>query len=1556
MCLIDFVCILTIFYKYLSRQIYHTMKKLLLAAMLMLSVYGFSQPITVSTTSHSVPQLVNNVLINSPCVSASNITWRTGSNYGSLQGLGYFQNTNPNFPMDSGVVLSTGNAISAQGPNNSMLGEGAAAWPGDADLENTLAQAGITMVSTNATVLEFDFMPISSHFNFDFVFASEEYGNFQCQFSDAFAFLLTNMSTGVTTNLAVVPNTTTPISVVTIRDFLYNSSCPSVNSQYFGSFNGGSAAAGSATNFNGQTVLLNASSVLTPNTPYHIKLVIADRSDAQSDSAIFISSDSFNIGQDVLGLDMTVASNTAVCYGDTFNLSTGLDPAQYTFVWTKNGVTISGATGPSINVTQPGTYGVTYTNTVNICQPVTDDIKIEYYPQIVTPAPKTLYKCNTGAASYTFDLSQNTPVVSAGATPVPQVSYFASISDANNNINPLPLNYSSPGGQTVYVKIKNPNTSCFVVKPFQLLLAVPPVATQLADLNLCARSQVQHNAGVSIPTLTVLALNGQPAAINIVSFYTSQADADTRTNPIIANSYTVTNGVRIYIRVENVSDHSCYSTSNFQIFVNDLPLVDTMEDLIVCDNYVLPPLTNGNYFTGLNGTGTPLFAGDVITQTQTVYIFNQPSGPPSCSAGSSFKVTIIKPEELSPTGGTYCGSYALPTLEYGDYHTAPGGGGSIIPVGTALTSSQVVYVYFITPNPPFCVIDTDFNLTIIPVPEVGSFADVFDCVSYTLPPLSTGNYFTQPLGQGSQIAPGTVITSSQTVYVHAEGTGSQVCGDDAHFNVIIGFPTPADINQCDPYALPQLPIGRYYTGPNGSGTEIPAGTLISTPTTVYIFIPNNNNPNCVLNLHYQVNISQPPVDTLSDVTTCNSYILPALVHGNYYTQPGGTGTMLNAGDAITTDQTVYIYAQTGANCSNQSSFAVTISPLPAIDSRSDIDICNSYVLTALNFGNYYTGPGGTGTMLPAGTVITQTQTIYIYAVTNSPTPCSIENSFDINIFSIEADAPADVTRCDSYTLPPLTIGNYYTQPGGAASGEGNLMHAGDVITTSTTLYIYTESGERINCTDENVFHITITPSPVVPPVTNKTACNSYTLPALTVGNYYTATGGTGTQLHAGDVLTSSQTVYVYAQTNTTPNCTDEKSFTVTIFNVDELADVTTCESYVLPALTAGKYYTGPGGTGTLLNAGSSVTVSKTIYVYGTSPFAPSCTDESSFEVTIIDTPVAHTVPVAMTTVCDEDGTNDGITSFDLTQLNATVLGNQSGPEFSITYYESMADATTGTNPVTSSSMVTVFVKVSNSLAPHCFDVKPITIRVNMLPVPTPVDGIMCFNTHTNTLISPYTITSGLSASSHTFQWIDEAGTVVGTGANYVAVTPGIYTLTATKTATGCVSEPVSVQVSPSEPALVSYSITEDFADSQSVTVIADGTGDYEYQLDYGVFQDSPVFENVSSGIHIITVNDKNHCGISTTNALVVNYPHYFTPNGDGINDTWNIKDLRQQVNAKITVFDRYGKIVSIIRPSDRGWDGTLQGAALPSTDYWFVVDYDEDGVTKEFKAHFAMKR
>uniref|UniRef100_UPI0037510271 T9SS type B sorting domain-containing protein n=1 Tax=Flavobacterium sp. TaxID=239 RepID=UPI0037510271 len=84
--------------------------------------------------------------------------------------------------------------------------------------------------------------------------------------------------------------------------------------------------------------------------------------------------------------------------------------------------------------------------------------------------------------------------------------------------------------------------------------------------------------------------------------------------------------------------------------------------------------------------------------------------------------------------------------------------------------------------------------------------------------------------------------------------------------------------------------------------------------------------------------------------------------------------------------------------------------------------------------------------------------------------------------------------------------------------------------------------------------------------------------------------------------------------------------------------------------------------------------------------------------------------------------------------------------------------------------------------------------------------------------------------------------------------------------------------------------------------------------------------------------------------------HYFTPNGDGYHDSWNIVGLANQPNAKIYIFDRFGKLIKQISSNGDGWDGTFNGQQLPATDYWFSVNYLEQTIEKQFKAHFSLKR
>ena len=87
----------------------------------------------------------------------------------------------------------------------------------------------------------------------------------------------------------------------------------------------------------------------------------------------------------------------------------------------------------------------------------------------------------------------------------------------------------------------------------------------------------------------------------------------------------------------------------------------------------------------------------------------------------------------------------------------------------------------------------------------------------------------------------------------------------------------------------------------------------------------------------------------------------------------------------------------------------------------------------------------------------------------------------------------------------------------------------------------------------------------------------------------------------------------------------------------------------------------------------------------------------------------------------------------------------------------------------------------------------------------------------------------------------------------------------------------------------------------------------------------------------------------------ITYNNYFTPNQDGYNDTWNIY-LPVSYEGVIYIYDRYGKLLKQISPYGEGWDGTYNGNLLPSTDYWFKVEYVENNQKKEFKSHFSLKR
>ena len=142
-----------------------------------------------------------------------------------------------------------------------------------------------------------------------------------------------------------------------------------------------------------------------------------------------------------------------------------------------------------------------------------------------------------------------------------------------------------------------------------------------------------------------------------------------------------------------------------------------------------------------------------------------------------------------------------------------------------------------------------------------------------------------------------------------------------------------------------------------------------------------------------------------------------------------------------------------------------------------------------------------------------------------------------------------------------------------------------------------------------------------------------------------------------------------------------------------------------------------------------------------------------------------------------------------------------------------------------------------------------------------------------------------------------------------------------------------------------------------------GSGDYEFALEHPrdsrYYQDDPKFVDLMGGIYSLLVRDKNGCGETSIEVVLIDYPRFLTPNNDGYNDTWQLLGVE---SAKFTVspieiYDRYGKLITVINATDIGWDGTYNGSALPSGGFWFALHLtDQLGKTTLHRGNFSLVR
>lgn len=529
--------------------------------------------------SNTALQLIENILLQSSCASVSNVTVSGGNFSTGELSYGAFDANGSTFPFQSGIILSTGKINNAPGPNTSLLEDGGnMGWDGDADLQNAL---GISN-SFNATILEFDFIPLGNQISFDYMLSSEQYltnpSSNQCNFTDGFAFLLKEVGSTTYQNLAVIPGTSIPVKINTVRGS--GTICPPANEQYFDAFNG----TAHPTNFNGQTKTLTAQANVTPGTQYHIKLVIADEGNFRYDSAIFLKGGSFNFGVN-LGQDRLFTTENPVCQNEATISNPLILDASYTgatYQWKFNNTNIIGATNATLEIPsalvptlQDGIYSVEVT--IGATCTIPSSIELEFAPAL-NVIKNEFILCdndNTLNGKTAFDLNAMKNEIFSNLPNNYQIDFF----ETPTNTTPLPLSYTNTNAysQPIYARITNIQ-GCYT--DFQINLTVNVFDEVVTDetIGLCNGNSIILDAG---------------AGFNSYSWNTNPTQNSQTITVSAPGTYTVT--------LEN--SNGCFKDKTFTVVgsqvatINDIAIVDFISN----NSATVITSGNGNYEFSLNG-------------------------------------------------------------------------------------------------------------------------------------------------------------------------------------------------------------------------------------------------------------------------------------------------------------------------------------------------------------------------------------------------------------------------------------------------------------------------------------------------------------------------------------------------------------------------------------------------------------------------------------------------------------------------------------------------------------------------------------------------------------------------------------------------------------------------------------------------------------------------------------------------------------------------------------------------------------------------------------------
>ena len=1338
------------------------MKKIFFSFLVLLfNTFVNAQTITIDNQGYTTQQLVDEVLV----VSCTPITNVHASGDATIKSYGYFhRNAGSTFPFDEGVYLTTGSSSQivdanyASGIAAPTMSYGTTAWGSDSDLETALGTTNMT----NATVLEFDFIPTISNISFDYLMLSEEYrGEYPCNYGDGFAFLIKPVAAAAYQNIAVIPTTTTPVAVTTVHSNLTDAgvalSCGASNSAYFDSYYA------LDTNFNGRTTVLTASTTVTPGQQYHIKLVVADatgnnNADTSFDTAIFLKARGLNLG----AVNVDIGPDIAICQGDPNPVLDATVPnANAQYQWqvfdtnTNTYVDVAGETNPTYTVTSTGLYQVI----LNVDGCLSDDhaqVTISQVPTATTP--NDLETCDTDGVIdgiTTIDLStQNAAILNGQDSNTFTVNYYtdAALTTQINN----PNNYINTTAyqQTIYAQVvNNTNTSCQSNSiSFDVLVYDAPNPLALPNLVVC---DINGNgiANFDLSIQDTALLNGQNAADYTINYYQDAALTTVIADPTNYTNTSSPNQQTIYVSIENTAHPMCSSTLNFDLIIsNNLAVGQPPKlrecdddddgfwifDLTIQDSVIMaglnPALYTLTYYEDAALTipiANPATHQNNPIYLQTIYAQVVNNANPSCNASVQFDIEVfIIPNVTSPPDLSACDTnndgFTVFDLTQNDTAVLNGQDPTthtVLYYNDAALTQQI-------PNPATYTNTTAYNQTIYVVavntelPTCQSPGTSFDLNVYDvpqdIPPLD--NLFS------CDFAANGIANFDLTVQNIAILNGQN--------------PANYTINYYQDAAMTQL-----IATPNNYDNTTP------NLQTIYVGMVNNANSACSATAQFDLiinntpNITQPnPLRFCDDnndgfwtfdLTSQEATILNGLSNVDYsilyYEDAAMTqliATPNNYTNTTAYNKSIYIKVKnnTFAACQNNTILILEVSDTPTATQPSNMETCDNdntpgagigiFDLTSQNTTilngqstatftvNYYINPSHTALITTPSNYQNNTggaiQTIYAQVINNTNNTCAAETTFTLQTF----DTPQPPT-----VIPPFQ--NCDTDNDGFQTVD---------LTNFDTVLLNGHSAADLQI---SYFLDAALATPVTTP-TAFTNTNAYTQQL-----YATITN----ILHPACNITVAFDVKIYDTPQAfTPNdvylCNDGRSA-----NFDMSAQI--------PAILNGQtnmlvsFY----GNQTDANNGNNPLANPFIATVNTGPFTVfvrvenqgynACADTSvTFIIEAFEAPLP---PTTLTTieVCDDN--NDGFFTFDLPALKDNeILNGQNAADFTIRYYTDSALTNEILAPSTFTNTIAItqriWIKITNNNYNGCDETRFFDLKIYDTPTATqPINMQQCDN-------------------------------------------------------------------------------------------------------------------------------------------------------------------------------------------------------------------------------------